>query len=1652
MKAQLRVTAKSPAAVPKKPSHRAAKPDAWAEWLEAIAAQGLEVSEVLDDYSATALSDAIWSSSQIDATTHLLETDPRTASDNAEPQSPQILTSLTLLEPVEAQPLEPTVSHAPPEIACIEEPEPALTPELNELETSEAIAESQPHSWFHSKAQANATDAPPDDPLEAAIAQSQAIDLPYKAVLESRLGQSLNHIEVYGGTPEICDALDQLDARAALYDQQILFAESNPDIETATHEVIHALQARSGPPSDEPDLLPVTALAEQEAHQLTQEIVRSLDSGEVSAIPWAPIAIHTTLHPSAIARLREAPPPTVGENPQPGEMLEATANRDDRTPAPVAPAPAREPAPSAAQAETESTLEDDGLAPPVSGELEEVPALEAPTPPEPGITEADVAAREADLAEAEAALAAATDVDEKVDAYATAPPTLKAQEQSILGADLDALAKSENASFQEDIPDFQVTLSGETEELPELQVEAPAAGDISLEEMPPEPAPDPDIPPTPDPVAYTANELILRSISRFTEGTSPQDRAGEIGETLDDVRTTDPEVETSPGEAPAIPLEGETDPERIANQLQEGRDQSIQARDEAQQAVINGPGPEQVQPLVVEEAVPLGKLVEPELTQPEPVPAIADFNQREMPPEVNTAFDLNNQETMQASMADAQAQVQQTTEERDHTRQEQLDTTQAEADRQTLEADQGQRDAVQDQRERIQDERQSTLEEQTQAVRDIEDQAETRRTDDRDAIDDRVRGDQEAIRSDYQQAERDADAKVNEGERDAEAERREAEREAENQSWWDRAVSFVQEAFAALTSAISAIFDAVRAAINTILDAVKAAAEALINLAADFIKNAIAAFGEFLKGLVDGLLGDLFPGLAAALNEFIDEAVQLAQQAVDAVAEALRNGINALVEGLRAGLNAVLDVMQAGLELASGLIQAALAGDWGAVIRLLLEAVLKVIGIEPETFYGFIGRAEETFQKILDDPGAVVGHLLDAVKQGIQQFADNFLPHLQTGIIGWLTGALGADIQIPTEFNLMGVLDLARQIMGLTLQFIRRIAVRLIGEENVERIESLFDYVQTLITGGWSALFEQITESLGNLRDMVLDQIKEFLVTRLVIAAITKLATMFNPVGAIVQLVLTAWNIYTFLRDNLQRMIQIVQSIVEGISNIVNGVIAPAATRIEETLANLLPIAISFLANLLGIGGIANRVRQIIDSVRDRIENAIVTFIQRIASRFTGRGRGAGATPAETPTEPATTSTTDSQIGERVPIPVAGQPARQLYITVNGQNPVVMMQSPSSSLESAQQSWAREINQLQSDAQKQQARSLLDQVSTKHQAVVQAGRTGLQNLRNNPNQAQQPSNRQQIVIQQRELAVVLSNVFSLFTSSGGESVKARALEEIRNRTRGQKFTSPDDLRTVLVSVHRKFSSEGLRSLSIDISSETTMEIEFSAAASEPERLSIRWAELFGEADTDAQQIFSVQPRNETNAAISLNGSRIGEVVRSGNGRHAEENLLDQYWESVLNMARQNAQNGQQNTIAVVINRAPCHNICTPKLVAVMNSVEPALRQSTRFILAPTGVYEPTERLSEEEIERQRQELAQLAQQLGRSATAVIRERLAQVRFTEDTTSFNDLGRLVSAGWDLRQLQASNRTTQAGTILAEAAHKLALEAGRIEVSS
>jgi hypothetical protein len=93
------------------------------------------------------------------------------------------------------------------------------------------------------------------------------------------------------------------------------------------------------------------------------------------------------------------------------------------------------------------------------------------------------------------------------------------------------------------------------------------------------------------------------------------------------------------------------------------------------------------------------------------------------------------------------------------------------------------------------------------------------------------------------------------------------------------------------------------------------------------------------------------------------------------------------------------------------------------------------------------------------------------------------------------------------------------------------------------------------------------------------------------------------------------------VRENAQRIFGLVQAVVDSIANIVAGNIGGAANFIEQSLAKLVPIAISLFANLLGVGGIADKMKDIITKIQTKVDQAIDKLIDRVLKKFKGKDK-----------------------------------------------------------------------------------------------------------------------------------------------------------------------------------------------------------------------------------------------------------------------------------------------------------------------------------------------------------------------------------------------------------------------------------------------
>ena len=79
----------------------------------------------------------------------------------------------------------------------------------------------------------------------------------------------------------------------------------------------------------------------------------------------------------------------------------------------------------------------------------------------------------------------------------------------------------------------------------------------------------------------------------------------------------------------------------------------------------------------------------------------------------------------------------------------------------------------------------------------------------------------------------------------------------------------------------------------------------------------------------------------------------------------------------------------------------------------------------------------------------------------------------------------------------------------------------------------------------------------------------------------------------------------------MPRILSIIIRVFDTVIQIAAGVIAPAAEMVETGFRMAMPIIIGFLANYAGLGGIGGRIVEIIQNVRQRIDDAILWMIDR---------------------------------------------------------------------------------------------------------------------------------------------------------------------------------------------------------------------------------------------------------------------------------------------------------------------------------------------------------------------------------------------------------------------------------------------------------
>ncbi|MBE3202503.1 MULTISPECIES: hypothetical protein [Parafrankia] len=299
----------------------------------------------------------------------------------------------------------------------------------------------------------------------------------------------------------------------------------------------------------------------------------------------------------------------------------------------------------------------------------------------------------------------------------------------------------------------------------------------------------------------------------------------------------------------------------------------------------------------------------------------------------------------------------------------------------------------------------------------------------------------------------------------------------------------------------------------------------------------------------------------------------------------------------------------------------------GKVMEFVFEGALALAGGAGEQVMAIIRRAGDVLGTIVNDPVRFAGNLAAAVRTGLGQFVGNIGTHLQSGLLGWLTGALRGAVRIPARLDLNGIVSVVLDLLGLSWSALRTRLVRLLGERVVRAMETAVDWVQRIITGGLGAVVDKIMESATGLLDTVLGGIRDWVARSVVGAAVTRLISMFNPAGAVIQAIIAAYNTVQFFIERAQQLAAFATSVFDSIAKIAAGSIGDAANAVEQALARSVPVVLGFLARLLGLGDIAAPVRDVVGRVRGVVDGAldrVADWLASVGRRLVGGRREGG--------------------------------------------------------------------------------------------------------------------------------------------------------------------------------------------------------------------------------------------------------------------------------------------------------------------------------------------------------------------------------------------------------------------------------------------
>jgi hypothetical protein len=395
---------------------------------------------------------------------------------------------------------------------------------------------------------------------------------------------------------------------------------------------------------------------------------------------------------------------------------------------------------------------------------------------------------------------------------------------------------------------------------------------------------------------------------------------------------------------------------------------------------------------------------------------------------------------------------------------------------------------------------------------------------------------------------------------------------------------------------------------------------ALSSLAA-FMQRVLTFLGKVANVVIDiwslpvGLLGAVWNAIPACVRDpFIDFIMPIILRQIEIFRELGKDA--EAWQKTRADITNILRLVFVNRDL------------MGAV-KATFQLLLRMFNVPVDLAARVWAKAVAAWDVVSAKPIEFIKNAARSIGRGFTLLWKNIRTHLSFGLEGWLLGEVAEkEIKLPKKWSDAGqVFDFVLSVLGLSMNHVFELLAKRFDPEKVKKLKVIYgmakkvlDWVRESIDTSKSPAenTKGLVKQAGNFAATIFTGIVEWIIAKVAIEVAIMTAAAAASAG-LSEVLDVLRRIYKAIQSAVRwanKILQMAERALDSVLEIANGLIDAAGARVEQVMHMGMPVVIGFLADQVGLGGVGQKIRDIIGDLRAAVDDALLWLIDALRAVF----------------------------------------------------------------------------------------------------------------------------------------------------------------------------------------------------------------------------------------------------------------------------------------------------------------------------------------------------------------------------------------------------------------------------------------------------